>query len=54
MENKTRSDFIAKFNKLDPDNQRYLIAVQQALAFAQSSSSDAKKSEKKKRCEKVS
>ena len=37
MENKTARDFIVKFNELNPDNQRYIIAIQQALTFAQSS-----------------
>lgn len=54
MENKTTRDFIVKFNELNPDNQRYLIAVQQALAFAQSSSLEAEKAAKENRCERVS
>lgn len=31
-------DFISKFNELTEENQRYVVAVQQALVFAQSTS----------------
>lgn len=54
MENKTVEDFIIKFNELNPDNQRYLIAVQQALAFAQSSSLKVEKVAKENKCERSS
>lgn len=43
MQNETTRDFIVKFNKLNPDNKRYVIAVQQALVFAQLSSSEDNK-----------
>ncbi len=45
MDSKLTRDFIAKFNKLNLNNQRYTIAMQQALAFAQSaqSASEVKK-----------
>lgn len=31
-------DFISKFSELTEENQRYVVAVQQALIFAQSTS----------------
>lgn len=40
MENKATKDFIVKFNELSMENQRYVIAVQQALEFAQSFSTE--------------
>lgn len=43
MDNKMTRDFAVKFNELNSDNQRYIIAVQQALAYAQSSALEAKK-----------
>lgn len=43
MDNKMTRDFVAKFNELNSDNQRYIIAIQQALAYAQSSALEAKK-----------
>ena len=54
MENKAKRDFIIKFDKLNPDNQRYLIAVQQALAFAQISSLESEKTTKEKGRERAS
>ena len=39
MDNKLTRDFAVKFNELNSDNQRYIIAIQQALAYAQSSAS---------------
>ena len=41
MENKELKDFIEKFNKLTPNNQKYIIAIQQALTFAQSTVSES-------------
>ena len=35
MENKTSENFDTKFDKLTPENQKYIIAIQQALIFAQ-------------------
>lgn len=43
MDNKLTRDFAVKFNDLNSDNQRYIIAIQQALAYAQSSALEAKK-----------
>ena len=40
MENKSLIDFMVKFNQLNETNQKYIIAIQQALAFAQESSGD--------------
>lgn len=37
------SDFENKFKKLNADNQRYVIAVQQALLFAQATETTARK-----------
>lgn len=35
MENGRGQEFIKKFNELTPQNQKYLICIQQALSFAQ-------------------
>lgn len=43
MDNKMTRDFAVKFNELNSDNQRYIIAIQQALAYAQVSALEAKK-----------
>lgn len=37
MDDKATRDFNNKFNKLNKENKRYVIAIQQALLFAQSS-----------------
>ena len=50
MEKKAAKDFMSKFNELNTDNQRYLIAIQQALAFAQSSSLETKKTAQDSKC----
>ena len=31
----TTNDFVAKFNELNEPNQRYIIAIQQALLYSQ-------------------
>lgn len=36
MKNKTSENFNNKFDKLTSENQKYIIAIQQALIFAQS------------------
>lgn len=54
MENKLTRDFSVKFNALSSDNKRYIIAIQQALAYAQSSESETEKAEKKNGCERAS
>lgn len=40
-------DFISKFNELTEENQRYVVAVQQALVFAQSTSQQIDQRESK-------
>ena len=49
MENTSLIDFMVKFNQLNEANQKYIIAIQQALAFAQESSekSGCKKTKEK-------
>jgi hypothetical protein len=49
MENKSLIDFMVKFNQLNETNQKYIIAIQQALAFAQESAKGelCRKSKKK-------
>lgn len=42
MENKSMREFIIKFNELSLSNQMYMLAVQQALTFAQSSATEDK------------
>ena len=39
----------AKFKKLTEPNQRYVVAIQQALIFAQ----DVEKKTKKKQCDRI-
>ncbi|MDL2294239.1 hypothetical protein LJC60_06365 [Ruminococcaceae bacterium OttesenSCG-928-D13] len=43
MDNKVSREFAIKFNKLSSDKQRYILAIQQALAFAQTSATEAEK-----------
>ena len=42
MEKNNSESFDNKFDKLTPKNQRYIIAIQQALIFAQSQECDKK------------
>ena len=42
MENNNSKSFDNKFDKLTPENQRYILAIQQALIFAQSQEYDKK------------
>lgn len=35
MENISEQDFLEKFRKLTPQNQRYLVCIQEALSFTQ-------------------
>lgn len=42
MEKNNSESFDNKFDKLTPENQRYIIAIQQALIFAQSQECDKK------------
>lgn len=47
---KSVKDFADKFGRLTESNQKYIVAIQQALLYAQ----DAEKDVKEKQCEKVS
>ena len=40
MEHGSLIDFMVKFNELNETNQKYIIAIQQALAFAQKTEED--------------
>lgn len=52
MENTvTVNDFNAKFSRLSEQNQKYIIAIQQALLYAQDSE-NAEKMSKDKKCTK--
>lgn len=46
MDNKSLVEFMVKFNELSETNQKYIMAVQQALAFAQSNSEEKSVSRK--------
>ena len=45
----TVNDFNAKFSRLSEQNQNYIIAIQQALLYAQDSES-AEKADNDKKC----
>ena len=47
---KSVKDFTEKFGKLTESNKKYIVAIQQALLYAQ----DAERDVKEKQCEKVS
>ncbi|MFV0551248.1 MAG: hypothetical protein ACK5N8_03715 [Alphaproteobacteria bacterium] len=49
-EEKATRDFVVKFNELNEGNQTYIIAIQQALMFAQTS----EKAAKGKECDRAS
>lgn len=49
-EETSAKNFIAKFTRLTESNKKYVIAIQQALMYAQSIEKDAKE----KQCEKIS
>jgi hypothetical protein len=49
-EEKSVKDFAAKFSMLTESNKKYVVAIQQALIYAQ----DVERDVKKKQCEKVS
>ena len=49
MENKSLIDFMVKFNQLNETNQKYIIAIQQALAFAQGASTESTYKEAKEK-----
>lgn len=38
------NDFVVQFSRLSEHNQKYIIAIQQALMYAQESEKDTKKS----------
>lgn len=42
-EDKTTKEFTVKFSKLTEHNQKYIIAIQQALMFAQTGTIEAEK-----------
>lgn len=46
-EDKVTKDFVLKFNKLNEQNKKYIIAIQQALIFSQTSSEKAEATNKK-------
>lgn len=48
-EDRSVKDFTAKFSKLTEVNQKYVMAIQQALIYAQ----DVERNVKEKHCEKV-
>lgn len=49
MDKEDMNDFILKFKKLNKENQKFIIAIQQAMYFAQTSESKLdEKSDKKK------
>lgn len=54
MNDKISCDFNAKFNKLNESNQKYIIAIQQALLFAQSFSQETKNGDIQNQCKKLS
>ena len=47
MENKSLIDFMVKFNQLNETNQKYIIAIQQALAQGASTESTYKEAKEK-------
>lgn len=47
----TLNEFDTKFSKLSQQNQKYIIAIQQALLYAQDSE-NAEKNDKDKHCTK--
>lgn len=53
MKKRSVQDFTIKFDALNADNQKYIIAVQQALMFAQSTGQKVMK-KKEKECTKTS
>ena len=49
MENKSLIDFMVKFNQLNETNQKYIIAIEQTLAFAQGASTESTYKEAKEK-----
>ena len=43
MENPSIADFMVKFSELNETNQKYIMAIQQALAFAQATADEEKR-----------
>ena len=43
MESKILESFITKFSRLTPENQKYIITIEQALVFAQTQGVDITK-----------
>lgn len=49
MENVSEREFMEKFGQLTPQNQRYLVSIQEALSFAQQTGTQLNSDELKKR-----
>lgn len=49
MDREDMNDFILKFKKLNKENQKFIIAIQQAMYFAQTSESRLDEKSDKKR-----
>ncbi|MEG0741513.1 MAG: hypothetical protein RR301_02315 [Clostridia bacterium] len=47
MDNKALREFTVKFAALNANNQKYIVAIQQALMYAQTSSGKVEKTKKK-------
>lgn len=48
MENVSEREFMEKFGQLTPQNQRYLVSIQEALSFAQQTGTQLNSDELKK------
>lgn len=48
MENVSEREFMEKFGQLTPQNQRYLVSIQEALSFAQQTGTQKDSNELKK------
>lgn len=48
MQKKEEKEFIEKFKALTPSNQKYIIAIQEALSFAQSCTPETENPKKRK------
>ena len=51
MQKKEEKEFIEKFKALTPSNQKYIIAIQEALSFAQSCTPETENLKKSEGCE---
>ena len=48
MENVSEREFMEKFGQLTPQNQRYLVSIQEALSFAQQTGTQLNSEKQKK------